>query len=154
VNNRLLMTSGALQIEIGIRASGGTVVSLNSEGNAVIGTNSQIEYSMSGARPDTIFEVWLFSEPMKLATIVVGEDGTASGSITVKSKVSSGSHRLVMTAQSSAGEKATISVGVIAGEQGNGVPISRIIFGILVLAVVAGLVIPATRRLRRDPLRA
>lgn len=149
VNNRLEVTTETLQIRLGVRDENGNPVSLDAEGNAVIDTGSQIEYSVSGARQGEELEAWLLSDPIKLATVVIGDNGRVDGVVIINDQVPYGPHRLVFDTLSSSGEEVIVSFGVIVGTQGQGVPVSWVILGILVTATIAGLIVPATRRRRR-----
>jgi len=149
-NNSLEISSASIQMKLQVVDESGSTVALDADGNAVLSQESLVKYSIAGAEPGADLEVWLFSEPFKLGTVIVGDDGKVSGLLPVNSEVPAGDHRLVFKTRTATGDDATVSVGVIVGEIGGGVSIGSIIFGTLIAAVLAGLVIPATRRRRKN----
>ena len=149
VNNNLQISSSNLRLEIGVYDESGNIVPLDADGNAVINEGSQIAYSVVGAQPGASLEAWLFSDPFKLGTVVVGEDGRAEGRLPVSVEVPSGNHRLVMKTLTGGGEEATVAIGVVSGASGSPATVGRIIFVSLLAAIAVGLIIPATRRRRR-----
>ena len=149
VNNNLQISSANLRLEIGVYNESGEIVPLDADGNAVINEGSQIAYSVVGAQPGASLEAWLFSDPFKLGTVVVGEDGRAEGRLPVSVEVPSGNHRLVMKTLTGGGEEATVAIGVVSGASGSPATVGRIIFVSLLAAIAVGLIIPATRRRRR-----
>ena len=149
VNNNLQVSSANLRLEIGVYDESGQIVPLDADGNAVVNEGSQIAYSVVGAQPGASLEAWLFSDPFKLGTVVVGEDGRAEGRLLVSVEVPSGNHRLVMKTLTGGGEEATVAIGVVSGASGSPATVGRIIFVSLLAAIAVGLIIPATRRRRR-----
>jgi hypothetical protein len=127
----------------------GTIIPLDVNGNAVLSQYSFVKYSIASAKPGAVLDVWLFSEPIKLGSVVVGDDGKVSGMLPIVADVPAGDHRLVFKTRTATGDDATVSVGVIVGETGGGVSIGIVIFGILIAAVMAGLILTATRRRRK-----
>jgi hypothetical protein len=150
VANSLRISSGVLQMQIAVLNETGEVLPLDEDGNAVVEEGLSISYSVSGAEAGSVLDAWLFSDPFKLGSVVVGENGKAEGTLPIKQEIPQGAHRLVLKTRSATGEDATFSIGLISGAQDGSGTISRIIVGILLAAVAAGLVIPATRRRRRQ----
>ncbi|MSO15197.1 MAG: hypothetical protein EXQ61_02630 [Ilumatobacteraceae bacterium] len=148
-NNSLEISSASIQMKLQVVDKAGSTVPLDADGNAVLSQDSLVKYSITGAEPGADLEAWLFSEPFKLGTVIVGEDGKVSGLLPVNSQVPAGDHRLVFKTRTATGDDATVSVGVIVGETGGGVSIGLLIFGTLIAAVMAGLILPATRRRRK-----
>ena len=148
-NNSLEISSASIQMKLQVVDESGSTVALDADGNAVLSQGSLVKYSIAGAEPGADLEAWLFSEPFKLGTVIVGDDGKVSGLLPVNGEVPAGDHRLVFKTRTATGDDATVSVGVIVGEIGGGVSIGSIILGTLIAAVLAGLVIPATRRRRK-----
>ena len=149
VNNNLRVSSQNLQFEIGIYDESGQIVPLNADGNAVVNEGFQIAYSVRGAQPRAILDAWLFSDPFKLGTVVVGDDGRAEGRLLVSVEVPSGAHRLVMKTLTVSGEEATVAIGVVSRASGSTATVGRVFFVSLLVAISVGLIIPATRRRRR-----
>lgn len=154
VNNNLQISSANLRLEIGIYDESGQIVPLDADGNAVVNEGSEIAYSVVGAQPGASLEAWLFSDPFKLGTVVVGDDGRAEGRLPVSVEVPAGSHRLVMKTLTGGGEEATVAIGVVSGASGSPATVGRIIFVSLLAAIAVGLIIPATRRRRRKQAAA
>ena len=148
-NNSLEITSASIQLKLQIVKKDGTIIPLDVNGNAVLSQYSFVKYSITSAKPGAVLDAWLFSEPIKLGTVVVGEDGRVSGLLPVNDVVPAGDHRLVFKTRTATGDDATVAVGVIVGEIGGGVSIGLLIFATLIAAVMAGLILPATRRRRK-----
>ena len=149
VANSLRISSGVLQMQIAVLNETGEVLPLDADGNAIVEQGLSIQYSVSGAEAGSVLDAWLFSEPFRLGNVVVGDNGKAEGVLPIKQDIPQGAHRLVLKTRSATGEDATFSIGLISGAQDGSGTVSRIIVGILLAAVAAGLVIPATRRRRR-----
>jgi hypothetical protein len=149
VANSLQISSGVLKMQIAVLNETGEVLPLDADGNAIVEQGLSIQYSVSGAEAGSVLDAWLFSEPFRLGNVVVGDNGKAEGVLPIKQDIPQGAHRLVLKTRSATGEDATFSIGLISGVQDGSGAISRIIVGILLAAVAAGLVIPATRRRRR-----
>lgn len=147
-NNELFVAVGSIKLRILIRDDQEVLVPLDSDGSLRLEVGDLIEYQLTGALPSEPLDVWLFSDPVKLGSVLVGVDGKASGSFAVEKGFPSGSHRLVLKTNSSTGEEVTLAVGVRAGALNGGVPVSKILFSILLAAIAVGLAIPATRRRR------
>ena len=150
IANKVVISSSALKLQFGVVSTDGAIVPLDADGNVVVDEGAQIEYAVSGAKPGALLDIWLFSEPFKLGSVVVGDDGTVSGLMPVSANVAAGAHRLVVKTETASGDEATYSLGVMSGSASARITVSRIIFGILLAAVVVGLIIPATRRRRRS----
>lgn len=148
-DNQLVVTAGALKAVIGGLSANGTQHPLDDEGNVRLNTGDVIRIKLSGFKPGTEMEAWLFSTPVLLGTTKVGADGTVTGSFAIPKDVPAGSHRIVIVAKTTDGSPATLTVGINVGQWDSGldVPVWLIVLPIA-LAMVGALVLPATRRRR------
>jgi len=130
----------------------GSVLSLDDDGNIQVATDRRLSIELKNGLTESSIEFWLFSTPVLLGSSTFDASGTASKTLVVPKNVPNGDHRFVVKMKALDGSDKVVSVGIVIGSANAGVPISKIIFGILAAAVVLGFVIPATRRRRRRHL--
>lgn len=65
-----------------------------------------------GFEPGSTVEIWLFSEPVYLGSVLVGADGTFTGSVPVPISMTVGEHTLQANGRSSDGGIRSLSLGV------------------------------------------
>ena len=68
--------------------------------------------SGQGFAPGTLVDVWLFSSPTFLGTVLVGADGTFKASLEVASGIPIGEHTLQANGISSDGDTRSLNLGV------------------------------------------
>jgi uncharacterized membrane protein len=85
-----------------------------------------------------------------MGTAKVKSDGTISTLLKIPENTPDGAHRIALVARTNNGKPATLTIGVMVGEQNSGpnVTVWLIVLPIA-LAVLAALVVPAQRRRRR-----
>jgi uncharacterized membrane protein len=110
-----------------------------------------VRIKLAGFESGSIVEAWLFSTPQLMGTAKVGADGTVVGTFTVPKNVDKGAHRIAVVAKTTDGKSATLTVGVKVGEwkKERSIALWLIILPI-VLAVIGALLIPATRRRKKQ----
>jgi hypothetical protein len=150
-DNQLVVTAGALKAVVGGMNPDGSPMALDEAGNVRLRTGDTVRIKLAGFEPGSVMEAWLFSTPVLLGTTKVGADGTITATFTIPEDASSGSHRVVIVARTTDGEPATLAVGINVGEweKESSLTVWLIVLPI-VLAVAGALLLPATRRRRRE----
>lgn len=149
IENQLVVSAGALKATFGGLNSDGSSMALDDDGNVRLKSGDVVRIKLSGFKPGSVVEAWLFSTPALLGTAKVGADGTVTGTFTIPKNVSNGSHRIAVVARTADGKPATLTVGVMVGEWNSG-PRGTVWLIVLpiAMAVVGALILPATRRRR------
>ena len=96
--NQMVINAGSLNATLSGVDDAGNRLPLDSDGNLHLAVGDVIKVSVGGFKPGSAVEVWLFSTPRNLGTIVVGLDGKIDGKFSIPTGVKSGSHRVVITA--------------------------------------------------------
>jgi hypothetical protein len=150
-DNQLVVTAGALKAVVGGMNPDGSVMALDEAGNVRLRTGDTVRIKLAGFEPGSVMEAWLFSTPVLLGTTKVGADGAVTGTFTIPDNAPSGSHRVVIVARTTDGKPATLAVGINVGEweKESSLTVWLIVLPI-VLAVAGALLLPATRRRRRE----
>ena len=148
--NRLIVSAGTITATLSIVDSSGTRRALDADGNARILSGDSIQYEIAGLTPGADADVWLFSTPVKMDSVVADTQGVASGTALLPSTVRAGEHRVVVQTTDSNNEASVISVGIAVGKMSTGGSSTRTIaLIVLVMAVGAALVLPTVARRRR-----
>ena len=154
-NNQMVVTSGSLSATLSGLDRTGKLSPLDSDGNVHLAGGDIIKISVGGFKPETIVEVWLFSTPMKLGSVVVGEDGTVTGEYKLPFGIKSGSHRVVVTAKMVNGKSTTFTLGILVGKISQTSTLTRVLIAIPIsLAIGFGFLLPTQLRLRRKSSNA
>ena len=150
-NNQVTVTAGELSATLGSLNKSGDVSALDADGNVRLKSGDVVRIKLAGFQPGSNVEAWLFSTPQLMGTAKVGAEGVVVGNFTVPKNVPQGSHRIAVVAQTKDGKPATLTVGVMVGEwkKEKSITIWLIVLPI-VLAIFGALVLPATRRRRRN----
>jgi hypothetical protein len=150
-NNQVTVTAGELSATLGSLNKSGDVSALDADGNVRLKSGDVVRIKLAGFQPGSTVEAWLFSTPQLMGTARVGADGIVVGNFTVPKNVPQGSHRIAVVAQTKDGKPATLTVGVMVGEwkKEKSITIWLIILPII-FAILGALVLPATRRRRRN----
>jgi hypothetical protein len=149
VNNRVEVVGPGFNFTVGSVDLSGSVLSLNSDGTIQVANDRRLVIELKDGLSDSEIEFWIFSTPVSLGSSTFSTSGTASKNLVIPRNVPSGDHRLVVKMKSYDGSDKVVSVGIVVGSTKAGVPVSKIIFAILGIAIILGLMIPATRRRRR-----
>lgn len=125
------------------RLTQGTAVTLSS--------GDRVRVKATGFKPTSTMTAWLVPGDLPLAEAALGTDGSGLLDGVVPSGTQSGDFRVVVSAESSQGEPVVVAYGVaVQGEKSSGASWSAVLIGIMGLAIVSGLFIPAARRRRDD----
>jgi hypothetical protein len=149
-NNQMIVTAGSLSATMSGLDKTGKTSPLDSDGNIHLEGGDIIKISVGGFKPKTLVEVWLFSTPTKLGSVVVGADGTVVGAYRLPVGVKSGSHRVVVTAKLANGKPTTFTLGILVGDISTTSTLTRVLIAIpITLAVGFGFLLPTQMRRRR-----
>lgn len=151
LNNTLVVDVAGIKAVISGINSEGAVVALDEEGNLRLDKNDLISIEASGFSAGAGVELWVFSTPFKLAEVTAGSDGRVSGTYPLPASVDPGSHRIVLKGQDAKGDDVVAGVGLYVGQPFEGGGVSPwVIWTPVTLAIGFALIIPATRRRRKQ----
>jgi hypothetical protein len=151
LNNTLVVDVGGINAVISGISRDGSVVALDEDGNLRLEEGDLISVEASGFSSGSGVELWVFSTPFRLADVTAGSDGRVSGTYPLPASVEPGSHRVVLKGQNSAGSDVVAGVGLYIGEPFNADGVSPwVIWTPVSLAIAFALIIPATRRRRKQ----
>jgi len=154
-NNQMVVNAGSLSATLSGLDRTGKPSPLDSDGNVHLAGGDIIKISVGGFKPETIVEVWLFSTPIKLGSVVVGEDGTVTGEYKLPFGIKSGSHRVVVTARMVNGKSTTFTLGILVGKISTTSTLTRVLIAIPIsLAIGFGFLLPTQLRRRRKSSNA
>ena len=149
-NNQMVVNAGSLSATMSGLDETGKTAPLDSDGNIHLEGGDVIKISVGGFKPGTLVEVWLFSTPTKLGSVVVGTDGTVTGAYRLPVGIKSGSHRVVVTARMANGKPTTFTLGILVGDISKTSTLTRVLIAIPIsLAIGFGFLLPTQLRHRR-----
>jgi len=149
-NNQMVVTAGSLSAKMSSVDNAGNVLPLDSDGNIHLSGGDVIKLSVGGFDPGSTVEVWLFSTPIKLGSLIVGKDGTINGLFAVPAGIKSGSHRVVISAKLANGKPTTFTLGILVGKISATSTLTRVLIAIPIsLAIGFGFLLPTQLRRRR-----
>jgi len=148
--NQMIINAGSLNATLSGVDNSGNRLPLDSEGNLHLAIGDVINVSVGGFKPGSVVEVWLFSTPKKLGSIVVAADGKVDGKFSIPTGVKSGSHRVVITAKLANGKPTTFTLGILVGNISKTSTLTRVLIAIpITLAIGFGFLLPTQMRQRR-----
>jgi hypothetical protein len=148
--NQMVINAGSLNATLSGVDNLGKRLPLDGEGNLHLSIGDVIKVSVGGFKPGSVVEVWLFSTPRKLGTIVVGSDGKVDGQFLIPTGTKSGSHRVVVTAKLANGKPTTFTLGILVGNISKTSTLTRVLIAIpITLAIGFGFLLPTQMRHRR-----
>jgi hypothetical protein len=149
-NNQMVVTAGSLSATLSGLDKAGKTAPLDSDGNIHLEGGDVIKISVGGFKPKTLVEVWLFSTPTKLGSVVVGADGTVTNAYRLPVGIKSGSHRVVVTAKLANGKSTTFTLGILVGNISKTSTLTRVLIAIPIsLAIGFGFLLPTQLRRRK-----
>jgi hypothetical protein len=152
-SNQMVINAGSVNATLSGLDNSGNRLPLDSDGNLHLSNGDVINVSVGGFEPGSIVEVWLFSTPKKLGTIVVGTDGSVEGQFLIPAGTKSGSHRVVVTAKLANGKPTTFTLGILVGNISRTSTLTRVLIAIpITLAIGFGFLLPTQLRRRRRRL--
>lgn len=148
-NNEVGIKVGPLSGRLwGTDATGGKVA-LDEDGRIRVSNGDSITVELAGFDAGSTTEVRLYSNPVLLGYTEVSASGLLIGSYEIPKDMESGNHRIVF-AGTNKGEDVTMSLSVAIGDDGGSTSWLTIFLVIpLLLAIVAGLTLPAIVRARK-----
>lgn len=148
-NNEIGIKVGPISGRLwGTDANGGKVA-LDVDGRIRVGNGDSITVELAGFDAESTTEVRLYSNPVLLGYTEVSASGLLIGSYEIPEEMESGNHHLVF-AGTNKGEDVTVSLSVAVGSENGSTPWLTIFLLIpLLIAVVAGLALPAIARARK-----
>jgi hypothetical protein len=145
---------GTIVMDLTATTKDGNPISLDEDGNLLVQPGDVVELRLAGLLGASESEVWLYSTPQKIGSVLVGADGEAAFAYAVPESLEEGEHRIVLSGQSVLGDTVTVGLPLraVEGEKsgGNLFQSSPVIWLILGLFVVIGLFLPSQIRRRRS----
>ena len=115
----------------------------------------QVQASGQGFEPGSMVDVWLFSDPVYIGSLPVGDDGTFDGELTVPANITPGTHTLQANGLTTDGNLRSMNIGVEVAEPRLQLPVTgnsgQPITGWAVALLAFGLAVLSYRRLNRRP---
>lgn len=145
-----MVSAGQISATISGVTADGSRNSLDADGNVQLSEGDSFGFAMSGFAANAEIDVWLFSTPMSLGTVMSDSEGKVSGELALPNGVTSGSHRAALVGTNASGEDVSLTVGIVVGDTSGGVSTTgKVLIAIpIVLAVLFALAMPARRRRR------
>jgi hypothetical protein len=130
----------------------GDKIPLNGESRFVVRRGDVVRVSVTGFKPGTDVHVAMFSNPTALGTITSDSNGIGRQQWSIPDSIAPGTHTLVATGDLPEVENTVFGLRVVIDQKSLVARLSssNTVRVMLVLAVLAGLFIPATRRRRRE----
>lgn len=152
-DNALNLSMAGLEALVwGVSQDGGKIA-LDSDGNLNLVEGDSVQFEASGFESNAEIDVWVYSSPVRLATMKTSPTGAIAGVFPLPAAVGEGKHRLVFDGRTSSGDPVTMAVGLQVGSfESDGV--SPWVFIIPIsLAIIIALVIPTRARRRKKSLQ-
>ena len=144
------MTSGGISAAVGVLNPDGSVAPLDNEGNVRVKPGQLFKLELKGFVIGREVEVWLFSSPHRLGTVITGADGKVRATFELPSDLEGGQHRLAFVGKGPGGKRATIVIGIVAGAAPKSISSMKILIAIpLLMAIFFGLMLPGVLKRRR-----
>jgi alpha-tubulin suppressor-like RCC1 family protein len=148
--NRVTARVAGISVTISGLTPESEVVSLDSDGNLRLDTKDQLVVDASGYLEGQEVSVWMYSTPSRLGVVTADATGNVSGIFDLPAGINSGDHRVVLDGDNENGQPVIIGLGIAVGSVDSSSLASRLLIIIpVLLAIFAGLFIPAAARRRR-----
>jgi hypothetical protein len=148
-DNRLVITAGPLVVRIWAVAPDGGKLPLDSDGRLRVSAGDSVTVDASGFSFDTRVEVRLYSDPVLLGRTNVDGKGIMSASYEIPEGIPSGNHNVVLAGERD-GDPVTMALSVALGEESQGNGLTALFIGVLLIASITALSIPAFLRRRKN----
>jgi hypothetical protein len=148
-DNRLVITAGPLVVRIWAVAPDGGKLSLDSDGRLRVSAGDSVTVDASGFSFDTRVEVRLYSDPVLLGRTNVDGKGILSASYEIPEGIPNGNHNVVLIGERD-GDPVTLALSVALGEESQGNGLTTLFIGVLLIASITALSIPAFLRRRKN----
>ena len=131
----------------------GKTVALDVDGNIRLNIGDKIVVQASGFASGEDVSIWMYSSPSRLGVIAADKAGKVEGTFDLPENIEIGNHRLIVDGTRSDGKPITVGFGVAVGDMKTSSMLSRLLIIIpVLLAVFAGILIPAVSRRRKRQL--
>ena len=131
----------------------GKTVALDVDGNIRLNIGNKIVVQASGFASGEDVSIWMYSSPSRLGVIAADKAGKVEGTFDLPENIEIGNHRLIVDGTRSDGKPITVGFGVAVGDMKTSSMLSRLLIIIpVLLAVFAGILIPAVSRRRKRQL--
>lgn len=110
--NQMVISAGAMSVQIAGIGSDGGVSPLDNDGNITLKPGSRVRIRATGFIPGSEIEAWIFSDPFLLGTLNVDAAGTVVGTFAVPEEVPNGAHRVVIVAKRPGEQDTTFTLGI------------------------------------------
>jgi hypothetical protein len=147
-DNRLTVTAGPLVVRIWAIAAGGGKLPLDADGRLRVQAGDSVTVDATGFSANTRVEVRLYSDPVLLGLTDVDTNGVMDASYEIPEGIPSGNHNVVLIGERN-GDSVTMALSVTLGEESNSNALTMALLGILIIAGVTALMLPAFLRRRR-----
>ncbi len=151
-NNKIVATVAGVTAVISGVNSKGEVIALDGEGILRLDQGDKISIEASGYRPGEKLSAWMYSTPIILGNSEADETGNVSMLFALPRVLDSGDHRLVLDGSNSESTPVVLGIGISVGFEDQSSSVSRVLIAVpVILAIFAGILIPAvTRRRKRE----
>lgn len=150
-DNMVTVKSNVVIATLAIKDPTGTVLPLSGDGYLrVDDLTSLVSVDVSGFRPSSTLETWMYSKGKMIGKSSVGVTGETAANYPIPADTADGRHRIMMTGVDADGKTMTIAIGIMVGSGATGNSASRILLILtLGLAAFTGIFLPAALRRRR-----
>jgi hypothetical protein len=147
-DNRLTVTAGPLVVRIWAIAADGGKLPLDADGRLRVEVGDSVTVDATGFSANTRVEVRLYSDPVLLGLTDVDTNGVMDASYEIPEGIPSGNHNVVLIGERN-GDSVTMALSVTLGEESNSNALTMALLGILIIAGITALTLPAFLRRRR-----
>lgn len=123
-----------------------TAVPLDSSGSLTVNKANSVKVQTIGLAPSSNVDAWMMSTPTPLGRVETDLSGAVVGNYKLPALVEAGNHRIVLAGETRNGKKVVVSIGVKVPVEKGTVKWSWVFLGLLIIAMLFALLIPARRR--------
>ncbi|SEJ65465.1 hypothetical protein [Demequina mangrovi] len=140
--NEVGIEGGGIRIGIVARNADGSERELTADGALIMVNDGIVTVSGEGLLPGSTADVWAFSTPTFIGSVIVGADGTFTQDFAVPSTLAAGEHTLQVNGVNAAGETVSAQTGIlVADADSDGILAATGASGFAVLGVAFTLVL-------------
>ena len=145
------LTYGNASVEVKCFEKDGSEIALSDDNRFTLRHGDAIKVVATGFSPGSSIDVAVFSDPVVLGEVTVGQQGTASQQWSIPNSIDAGNHTLVASGNLADVDDTVFGLRIVVDEQSL---VSRIASNtwtriIIALGIFVGLLIPANRRRRK-----
>lgn len=90
----------------------GEQIPVDADGSLVVYRGATLQVTGSGFAPNSLVDVWIYSTPTRLGSILADSSGSILATFEVPATIAPGDHNIKLDGRSADGELVTISIGV------------------------------------------